>query len=261
MSTIQPRTNEPQRLTFELVIHWEGSWHVGSGHGMAGVDRLLRQRGCGPKGARVPYVPGSQLKGVLRHHCERLAAILGAEIVSPHVVGSQPPTEVLSNFRPLHDSELLVDRLFGSRFQGECLFVEDAVPGTDAVPSTTLHSRTAIDRLTGTARDRSLFITQIVQGDSFQLRSRLQARHPAGALTQLESSFPYEYALLLASALDLDCLGGDKSAGLGRCRVEIPDNIVRWNDKPSYPLSEALQSFEDEGWYEMLAYVREEVAE
>jgi CRISPR/Cas system CSM-associated protein Csm3 (group 7 of RAMP superfamily) len=126
--------------------------------------------------------------------------------------------------------------------------------------TTRTHSRTAIDRLTGTAREQTLFVTEVVQGRATQLHSRLQARHPVGALTQDGDGFPFEYSLLLAGLLSLDRLGGDKSAGFGRCRIEIENNAVRWNDQSSFPLEQALKSFEDlgEDWFAFLKDFREE---
>ncbi|MBA2224969.1 MAG: RAMP superfamily CRISPR-associated protein [Gemmataceae bacterium] len=252
---------QPQRLDVTFTITWESDWHVGSGRGTVQVDRLLRQRAWGARGERVPFVPGSQIKGVLRHQCERLAALLGGEVVSPHVVGAETDPALLEAFRPLAQSRLLIDRLFGSRFQGECLFVEDALPAPgDRRGTTRTHSRTAIDRLTGTAREQTLFVTEVVQGRATRLHSRLQARHPAGSLTQDGDSFPFEYSLLLAGLLSLDRLGGDKSAGFGRCRIEIENNTVRWNDQSSFPLGQALKSFEDlgEDWFAFLKDFRGE---
>jgi CRISPR/Cas system CSM-associated protein Csm3 (group 7 of RAMP superfamily) len=250
---------QPQRLDVTFTITWQADWHVGSGRGTARVDRLLRRRVWGPRGERIPFVPGSQIKGVLRHQCERLLALLGGDVVSPHVVGSAVDPALLDQFRPLAQSRLLVDRLFGSRFQGECLFVEDAVPPRDSMPIVSrIHSRTAIDRVTGTARERTLFVTEVAPGRQTQLQSRLQARHAPGTLTQDADGFPFEYALLLAGLLSLDQLGGDKSAGFGRCQITIVGNAVRWNERPDYPVAEALKSFEEAEWLEMLQLLREE---
>lgn len=253
---------QPQRLDVNFMITWEAGWHVGSGQGTARVDRLLRRRACGPRGERAPFVPGSQIKGVLRHQCERLAAMLGRNVVSPHVVGPEPDRAMLVGFRPLAKSKLLINRLFGSRFQGDCLFVEDAVPAVAGRLSPMLHSRTSIDRVSGTARDRTLFVTEVGQAGDPQLHGRVQARHPVGALTQDGDDFPFEYSLLLAGLLSLDMLGGDKSTGLGKCRIIVPGEKVRWNDKKDFPVEAALRSFADlgEDWYAFLKDFRGEAS-
>jgi hypothetical protein len=177
--------------------------------------------------------------------------------VSPHLVGLQPPDELLEGFGPLAECKLLIDRLFGSRYQGDVLFVEDAVPEDDSRRETRLHARTCIDRLSGTARDRTLFVSEVAQREGPALCSRLRARHPAGVLTHEPGGFPHEYALLLTALCGLDALGGDRTAGLGRCRVAIDGEAVRWNEEQTFPLREALKSLEDKDWLEMLQLVRE----
>lgn len=240
-----------QRLDVRFRIVWEGNWHAGSGEGDAALDRRVRRRAT----SRLPLMPGSQFKGVLRHHCERLAALLGSEVVSPHQIGRELPRELLRQFGPLARSGLLIDRLFGSRYQGDCLFVDDAMPeeGAAHCPSWG-HARTAIDRLTRTVRDRTLFVSEVVAGQGRALIGRLKARHPAAVLTQDEDGFPYEYALLLAGLLGIESLGGDRSVGLGTCHIDIQS--IRWNGN-SLPLDKALSIFAEKDWYDMLGLLRE----
>jgi CRISPR/Cas system CSM-associated protein Csm3 (group 7 of RAMP superfamily) len=251
----------PQRLDIAYTLTWMGGWHVGSGYGTAIADRLVRRRALTGDGKGQPFVPGSQIKGVLRHLCERLAALFDLPVVSPHFAGPHPPDELLENFQPLQRSALLIDRLFGSRYQGDCLFVHDAMPPERSPePSSRWHSRTAIDRVSGTAKDRTLFVTEVADGSGPKLHGRIRARHPVGVLTQLEDGFPYEYALLLAGLLSLDMLGGDKSTGLGRCRLCIDGGRVRWNERADYPVEEALAGFQDADWRGMLELVRGEAS-
>jgi len=249
----------PQRLDIRFTLRWEHAWHVGSGFGSATVDRLICRRPAPKGGKGSPFVPGSQIKGVLRHHCERLAALFGCDVVPPHQFGPRPSDGLLANFRPLRQSSLLIDRLFGSRYQGECLFVEDATPAANGEPEPSRpHSRTALDRVSGTARERTLFVTEVVEGRDTIYHSRLRARHPAGVLTQLEEGFPYEYALLLAGLFGLDALGGDKSTGLGACTVAVDNDRVRWNDQPDFPVADALVCFAEADWKEWLDLARGE---
>ena len=53
---------KPQRLDLCYHIVWRGRWHVGSGYQSAVADRLVQRLLDG-----APFVPGSQIKGVLRH--------------------------------------------------------------------------------------------------------------------------------------------------------------------------------------------------
>lgn len=246
---------KPQRLDLHYRITWQGRWHVGSGHQSATADRLQRRwESRGRDGP--PFVPGSQIKGVLRHHCERLAIALGLGAVDPHSGAEAGNRGLLAHFRPLAKSDLLVDRLFGSRYQGECLFVTNALPATSAPGNpTTIAARTAIDRVTGTVREQHLFTTELVEKD-IGLHGDIRARHPGGVLTQDDEGFPYEYALLMAGVLSLETLGGDRSVGLGRCEVGLEPGSLRWNGQ-IVSLDDALRSFEEPDWAEMLDLLRE----
>ena len=247
---------QPQRLDLEYHIVWQGRWHVGSGYQSAATNRLLHRMG-GVDGS--PFVPGSQIKGVLRHQCERFACALGLEAVNPHDGIKEDNQKLVKHFKPLAESSLVVDRLFGSRYQGECLFVANAEP----VPSeentvTSVQPRTALDRVTGTVMEQHLFTTEFVEGGP-NLQGSIRARHPVGVLTQYDGGFPYEYALLLAALLSLDALGGDKSVGLGRCEIRLKEKTLCWNSQ-RISLNEAFQSFKDEPkeWGSLLEMLREE---
>jgi CRISPR/Cas system CSM-associated protein Csm3 (group 7 of RAMP superfamily) len=244
----------PQRLNITYRIVWNGDWHAGSGEGSASVDRLVRRLPQNQDGERLPYLPGSQLKGVLRHQCERLAALLGCEVVSPHHGGGDRPGHLLQHFGPLERSGLIIDRLFGNRYQGNCLFVDDALPESSTGWPAHERSRTAIDRLSHTARDRTLFVSEVVSGAGRALRGVIRARHPSSVLSQFDGGFPLEYDLLLAGLQTLDSLGGDRSSGSGFCRIEIVDHV--WNGEEK-PVSEALDSFKEEDWKLLLDLVRE----
>ncbi len=239
------------RLDIDFTIHWQTSWHVGSGFASAGVNRLIKRW----PGTRLPYVPGSQLKGVLREACERIASAFGLAVVNPHAVDRDTQEALVRSFVPLKESDLVIDRLFGSRYCGDCLFVDNAVPVDPplhyTIPAT--RTRTAVDRVTGTVLERRLFSSELA--DRFlQLRSAIHCRHPAGVLTQHEGGFPYEYMLLVGGLLSIDALGGDKSAGLGRCRIVIDQ--VRWQGR-EISLAECLSGLKDE-WAEWLQLIRQE---
>lgn len=247
---------KPQRLDLEYYIVWQGRWHVGSGYESAATNRLLHRMG-GVDGS--PFVPGSQIKGVLRHHCESFALALGLEAVNPHDGIKEDNQKLVKHFKPLAESSLVVDRLFGSRYQGECLFVTNAESvASEEKAVTSVQPRTALDRVTGTVAERHLFTTEFAER-GVNLQGTIRARHPVGVLTQEEDGFPYEYALLIASLLSLDALGGDKSAGLGRCEILLKEDSLCWNSQ-NISSDEALQSFKDEAkdWGEMLKMLREE---
>ena len=245
---------KPQRLDLCYRIVWNGRWHVGSGYQSAVADRLLRRL---PDGSS--FVPGSQIKGVLRHHCERLALALDLKAVDPHASSEEHDQQLVKHFTPLAKSKLMVDRLFGSRYQGECLFVKNSLPTSSHKKNTSsVQARTAIDRVTRTVMEKHLFTTELTEGD-IALQGTIRARHPADVLTQEDDGFPYEYSLLIAGLLSLDALGGDKSVGLGRCRIDFDEESLRWNDG-DISKEDALQSFRElsELWGEWVNDLREE---
>ena len=177
----------------------------------------------------VPFVPGSQIKGALRHQCERLALALDLEAVNPHAVTNDDKQHLVTHFTPLANSNLIVDRLFGSRYQGECLFVTNAMPvAADSEKEGSIQTRTTIDRVTRTVMEQHLFTTELTEGNT-NLQGKIRGRHPANVLTQYDGGFPYEYALLVAALLSLDTLGGDKSTGLGRCKIKLKGGTLCWN--------------------------------
>ena len=256
----------PQRLDIGYRITWKGRWHVGSGYQSAAADRL-QQRSADD----APFVPGSQVKGALRHQCERLANAHGIETVDPHDVrrrrrnrrpaagAEEGDRNLVKHFRPLAKSGLLIDRLFGSRYQGECVFVTNAEPAKQEPQSTiAVAARTAIDRVTGTVMEQHLFTTETVATGP-DLHGTIRARHPAGVLTPEEDGqgFPYEYALLVAGLLTLETLGGGKSVGLGRCALEVKS--LCWNNADT-KIETALASFQEPDWAVLVNMVREEMA-
>ena len=46
--------------------------------------------------------------------------------INPHAGTKDDEQSLVKYFTPLTNSNLIVDRLFGSRYQGECLFVTNA---------------------------------------------------------------------------------------------------------------------------------------
>ena len=246
---------KPQRLDLRYSIAWQGQWHVGNGYQSAAVDRLQRRWGNWRRDG-IPFVPGSQIKGVLRHHCQRLAIALDLGAVDPHSGIEAGDCGLVAHFRPLAKSDLLIDRLFGNRYQGECLFVTNALSAASPPgDSTVIAARTAIDRVTGVVQEQRLFTTELVE-KAVGLHGDIRARHPGGVLTQDEGGFPYEYALLVAGLLSLETLGGDQSVGLGRCEVNLASDSLRWNGQV-VSLDDALRSFKEPEWAEMLKLLRE----
>ena len=118
-------------------------WHVGAGLGSAHIHRKILRDGIGR-----PYIPGSHLKGILRQKCEDLAETLGLPIVDPNA------KEDLKGFIDPKTTIFLIDRLFGSRYEGEHLFVRPAYWLDDG--QTEYYERSFIMEQARTAMDRAL---------------------------------------------------------------------------------------------------------
>lgn len=246
------------RLRILAEIHFNvgprsgGRWHVGSGFRTAGVDRLVRRF---PGRTGVPFIPGTQIRGVLRTQCERILYGIGGPYSDPHDASINPAAKrrpwALEVFRPLRDlpAECVVDRLFGTRFQGERLFVSNAFPEevvarwgyAQARPtesgdtptadqdtrswSVSAVTRTSMDRLLGIVAEGKLFTTEVVSSTRPYIFT-LNARHQQDELTVVEDT-PAEYAILVAGLLAIDALGGDKSTGLGWCSIKIREAVYQ----------------------------------
>lgn len=225
-------------IEISIRIQFQGRWHVGSGGGKGLVERAVLLNG-----KKEPYIPGSTLKGVTRQCCEDLAETLGLEVADPHDLTN------IATFESLQKNHYIVERLFGSRYEGECLFFRDAsLPlGGKFFPS--LHllpiTRTKIDRLTGCAAEDHLFSTEY--GEPLILEGSILGYHPL--LTFPESKrFPLEYLLLIAGIGNLSRLGADKSIGKGMLEVEILE--IKWNGNKVLQAA-ALSDFRELEIYEI----------
>jgi len=218
-------------MTHNINIHYKlslkGRWHVGSGMGKGQLDRVSLMNGKGQ-----PYIPGSMLKGVIRQSCEDIAQILGINVADPH-----DKTEV-EGLTDSCNTTYIINKLFGSRYEGECLFFRNAALNGHFFPS--LHllpiSRTKIDRLTGIAEEKRLFTTEYVE--SMEFESSIIGHHQG--LTVEDTKLPFEYALLIAGIHSLKRVGGDKSTGNGKLKVDITS--IEYNDNPM-PAKEAFWIF------------------
>ena len=246
-------------LKIRYSLLWQSDWHVGSGYGTAAIDRLSRRGSLG--GKETPLVPGSQVKGVVRQTCEELVATIGLEVVDIHGVDTDATTELVETFIPGNTSPLLIDRLFGSRYSGECLFFSNAMPMQSRLHELPVVMRNSIDRSTGTAASQKLFSTEVVPAEAYSLKGEIEAIHPKEQLTRSDSSdgFPYEYSLLVAALSITESLGGDRSTGRGRVTPEIEN--IRWRSPllsswEVIGVDEALRPLADEddlgAWIEMV---------
>lgn len=207
------------KIKIDLKILFSNRWHIGSGIGSPVVDRLTIKDPMGQ-----PYIPGSTLKGVVRHVCENLVQALDLKTSDPHDKTN------IEGFCSAENTPYVVDRLFGSRFEGEKLFFRDAVIVEEFYPPsyTSVIARTCIDRATGTTKDKALFNTEYIE--KIPLFTTITGIHPQ--LTVEIDSFPIEYSLLIAALRCCMAIGGDKSTGKGDLDISIENICYNGRDIP-----------------------------
>lgn len=204
-------------IKIALDLHFISKWHAGSGESSLSIDRLIQRDARG-----WPFIPGSTLKGMVRENCEKLSRTLNfPEPADPH----QIDLTIQDRFQPLDKLESPVDRIFGNKYQSGNLFFRDA--RLDTPPPHYFvrnQSRTSVYRVLGTAREHHLFSSEYVA--PMTLSTLIEGYHRK--MTYLnEGDTPYEYCLLIAGIMSLERLGGDKSTGSGKVRIQI--NSIEYN--------------------------------
>ena len=251
------------QLSIAYQLSFQSDWHVGSGYGSMMVDRHARRRRDRVTGQQIPYVPGSQIKGLLREACEQWVATMGGEgsqVAEVHGGDSDANENLVRAFVPSTISELIVDRLFGTRYAGECLYCSNAQAETEQRLRSTAISRNSIDRATGTAAAQKLFSTEVVPSQTCIFAGEIEGRHAERQLTLSDHGFPYEYAILVAALRCLDSVGGDRNVGRGAVEVKITE--IRWwpaggKDWQSVDLAKAFQPLEEDETCDMIQMIRE----
>lgn len=205
------------RLKIVYTISFNGLWHIGSGKSFGFINRsILRDS------QDNPFIPGSALKGVTRNICETLATSYEFLVADPHSdLG-------LEGFKPSRNAPL-VSRLFGSRYDGDCLFFSDACWNKKEMDYyRSLHiseiTRIQMDRASRTAKSGHLFSSEYVHTPDLKLQGRIDAEHEFLVIDKTvdaEKAFPWEYSFLIMSLHMLNRIGGDKSTGKGKVAVTI----------------------------------------
>jgi CRISPR/Cas system CSM-associated protein Csm3 (group 7 of RAMP superfamily) len=179
-------------------------------------------------------IPGSQLKGRLRHECEKLARGLSWPICESPVPETMCPQIGLSDAafqredytvrgrefadgRPQH--HCLVCQIFGNPALPSRIVVDDLVcqVAPDTLPEV-LRPGVTMNRRRRTAEDQKLYFLET---------SPVNVKLPFAGHIHLEPDCPdYAKALILAALHHIHALGGSKSAGLGWLTWNIDDKTV-----------------------------------
>jgi CRISPR-associated protein Csx10 len=222
--------NDPVWIFFELplTISVEAPLHIGTGY-----DRGLIQRTVMRDAQGNVYIPGSSLKGKARNACEDLARCCGLPVCGLPRVAEAPNGG--------HHPELcLVCRVFGTPGgndpTGRGLSWHDARLTTQwqtatttqdrskawPMGQTTVRTQVQLSRARGMAAEDRLYTSEFTaHGLEFvgQVSGWLKAFH------SIEKGY-YELNLLLAGLRLVETLGGARSRGAGRCRIELPPQVI-----------------------------------
>ena len=210
---------------------------VGAGHGTAVVDRTFMRDHLGR-----PFIPGTHVKGLVRHEVEKLLGALGFHVPEPHVPpGGKGP-----------ESHGPVGRLFGEpgAFDIRIQFSDLHLGGEDH--ATEVRRMVHLSRFTHRPVSKHLYDTEYARvgsGVSYDGFVRLWPKMGR------KGEIPWEVTLLCAGLRLLRRIGGDKSTGSGWVEVEISD--IRLGDR-SLPLSDVLAPLLSEGWLQAVIQDQEE---
>lgn len=233
------------RIEYRLAV--ESAMHVGSGFRGVILDRIALKDAC-----NRPFIPGSQMKGIVRDCCRRMAGALGLDSgLNPH--DDTNPSVGLA-FEQLGSP---VDRLFGTRTtEGSCfLRFSDLLPVSDHQQRFGGRSRVQLSRVLGSARPHHLYSTELVESlDAEQVyRGRIHGWHER--LAAEEGAIPVAYGLLVAGLLMVEAVGADRTVGLGACRPVIDRLEINGQSREPEEALDAISDPELGDLYELLREV------
>lgn len=188
-------------------------------------------------------IPASQLKGRLRHECEKIMQALGWQIFIAPSAEILCPTEeqVEARFKEQYKVKVPnqddfyrgyhcpVSQIFGNPILPSRIIVDDFIctEEPENLPEV-LRPGVTINRRRKTAEDKKLYFLET---------SPANAHLPfTGAIHLQPGCPPYVKPLILAALHHIHALGGSKSAGLG---------WLTWNDLPKIPMDDPI-------WQELL---------
>ncbi|MBX9256496.1 CRISPR-associated protein Csm3 [Desmonostoc muscorum CCALA 125] len=180
-------------------------------------------------------IPASQLKGRLRHECEKLARGLGWEIFTSPKAETLSPTEeqVSEKFQSRYQIDgyrgyhCLISQIFGNPILPSRIVVDDLICDIERenLPEV-IRPGVTINRRRLTAEENKLFFLETSPANN-QLEF-------TGEIHLLAECPPYAKALILAGLRHIHALGGSKSVGLGWLRWKKLETLPK--DDPAWEM-------------------------
>lgn len=197
-------------VSIRASARFETPLHIGSG--VTGESAALKPLLKDDLGR--PYLPGSSLKGVLRHEAERLVRALAGE----NAVCRAPRAETMCPQWPRFGEFCPVCRTFGSPALFSTFHFGDLradVADAEAITSTALRCGVGVSRYRSAAAENLLYTTEVVSAAPMVPFSG----DIEGDVPESEGNGPL--ALLLAAIGALRMVGGGRSRGLGWLKLEV----------------------------------------
>jgi len=221
-------------LTLSLKLL--SGFHIGTGYGLSGTvdSRIVRGHDD------LPYIPGSSLKGRLRHHLQEMVEALDLILCTPS--------------SPCQNSRVCpVCNLFGSTIRPGSLFFSDLHLAGEVASlaqwqrqkseerlgllfESQNRTQVMVSRRRGVALEKHLF-TMEVGGPELAFSGSISGwLEPMDREMFVEGqNMPSDLAFLVGSLGMVTHIGGCKSRGLGRCQIDVL--TLRVNDMSISPLS------------------------
>ncbi|MBW4614417.1 MAG: CRISPR-associated protein Csm3 [Desmonostoc vinosum HA7617-LM4] len=201
--------------------------------GAGGSDGTLADKTVVRNAKGQLIIPASQLKGRLRHECEKIMQGLGWQIFFAPIAKELCPTPAqvdskyhsdykLENYKGYHCP---ISKIFGNPILPSRIVVDDLICDWEKdTLQETFRPGVTINRRRRTAENQKLYFLETSPPNS-QLKFQ-------GAIHLLPGYPSYAKALILAGLRHIHALGGSKSAGLGWLHWEelekLPQDDSAW---------------------------------
>lgn len=212
-------------ICFDLTVH--SAFFIGSGLGIAGIV----DKACMKDAEGFIYIPGSSIKGKIRYYCKQLLQL-------PKFKTSVEICETFNNPEVCKsDNPCLICRLFGSNYtegalhfhnaqlKDEFRSVLDKKNPIDMKYQTNLRTNNKINRYTRTTEKGHLFTTEAGE-KGFVFDGTIIGCFDVVICEESEYKTPLELFLLMSGLHLVNNIGGQKSRGMGNCKVEISKIMI-----------------------------------
>jgi CRISPR/Cas system CSM-associated protein Csm3 (group 7 of RAMP superfamily) len=197
------------RVQLRLVFDTPPSVGAGGSTGMVAADKVVTRNAAGQY-----VIPGSQIKGKLRHACEQILRMQAGVPVcrAPRPEQMCPMAELDLGDRP--DQRLCVlCQILGSPGERSRLRFHDLVADVEATVDATLRPMVSLNRKTRTAEDKRLFLVETAP--YIRYLSFANTHAIVGHVDDMR-----HVQLILAGLKIVGAWGGGASRGLGWASAE-----------------------------------------